>query len=801
MRGFDAARTIARYKRELQRGLREFQSALLLPPSLGGLSAAPHARDHVARLRHLAVVWVVGGVVLTLVTSACVGLGLNFATSAFAFLIVIVLLSLLDSLVSSVVFSVVAFGCLNYFFTEPRFTFTVNDTQDLTALLAFVVTSLVVTALVRRLRTFAAFQREQAGLLDLTHDAIFVRDTRDVVTYWNHGAEQLYGWRPEETAGRVSHELLQAVFPAPLEEIQRTLQSTGRWEGEVFHTRRDGARLVVASRWSLQLDASGEPIGTLETNNDITERKRAAQALHRSQAAYLAEAQRLSLTGSFGWNASSGEVFWSDETFRIFGYDPSTRPSVDAVLARAHPDDLPLVRGEIERAAREARGFDFEHRLLMPDGGVKHLHVVAHTASDAAGGAQFVGAVMDITARKRTEEALRRSEQRYHNLFQAMAVSFFELDFSAVGDLLRELQASGVTDLRQHFIQNPETVRRFMRVTRIVEVNEQTVALFGRGSRLGLEGSVEPFWPQESTQAYAEAILSSLDRKRSYSVETPLRRVDGSVFDAHFTVWYSADDPTRGLGGVIDISERVKAQAMLQQVQADFAHAARVSMLGQLTASIAHEVNQPLTAIVANGEAGLRWLGRAEPDVAEVQELTRRIVADARRAADVIARIRAMAVRRAPEHAPIALDEVVGEALMFLRHEVQSRGVSVTHYPARTPARALADRTQLHQVIVNLTVNAMQAMAQAGSAERHIVIRTGVPDAATLSCTVEDSGPGIAPEHAQRLFESFFTTKEGGMGMGLPICRSIIEAHGGRIMAENADGGGARFIFTLPAAQ
>jgi C4-dicarboxylate-specific signal transduction histidine kinase len=239
---------------------------------------------------------------------------------------------------------------------------------------------------------------------------------------------------------------------------------------------------------------------------------------------------------------------------------------------------------------------------------------------------------------------------------------------------------------------------------------------------------------------------------------------------------------------------------MLRRVQADFAHAARVSMLGELTASIAHEVNQPLTAIVTNGEVGLRLLNRSEPDLAEVRELTECVVNDARRAADVIARVRTMARRQPTEQTLLSVDEVIREALLFLQHEVQSHGLMVTHYPNPAAPKVLGDRTQLQQVFVNLTVNAIQAMAQMEAARRMLVIRTTVSDPRTLCCTLEDSGPGIQPEHLDHLFDSFFTTKGGGMGLGLRISRSIIEAHGGSIRADNESAyGGARFSFTLPA--
>jgi PAS domain S-box-containing protein len=490
----------------------------------------------------------------------------------------------------------------------------------------------------------------------------------------------------------------------------------------------------------------------------------------------------------------------NDQTVALFG--GGDRGTLRGHVERFWPEESTHVFAESYVQATERKpNFSTECKLRRFDGSLfDGLFTVAYPPREMGRGNTMVG-VIDITARKQSERALRASEQRYQNLFQAMAVSFWEMDFSRVGGMLRELRAAGVTDLRRYFKENPSYVREIMRATRVVDVNDQTVALFGRGSKHELLGTTEAMWPEESWPAYAEAILSSLDHKPSFSVETRLRRLDGTIFDAAFTVWYSAEDRTTGLAGVLDISERVRAQSMLSQVQADFAHAARVSMLGELTASIAHEVNQPLAAIATNGEAGLRWLARPVPDVAEVRELTKRIVADARRAADVISRIRAMAARRVPEQTPLPLDEVIREALLFLRHEVQSRGVTVTHHPAATAAYVRADRTQLQQVVVNLAVNAMQAMAQAESRERRITIRTSVSDAGAVTCEIEDTGPGVAAQHATRLFESFFTTKDGGMGMGLPICRSIIEAHGGSITADNNSApGGARFSFTLPAA-
>jgi predicted ATPase/signal transduction histidine kinase/GAF domain-containing protein len=518
--------------------------------------------------------------------------------------------------------------------------------------------------------------------------------------------------------------------------------------------------------------------------------------------AYLAEAQRLSHTGSFGWNVSSGEIFWSEESFRIFGYGPTTKPTVETALNRVHPDDVALVQQVIDRAANDKQDFDFEHRLLMPDESVKHVHVVSHPVTDEPGKLQFVGALMDITARKQAQAALERSEQRYRRLFRDMPVALCQLDAQPLIAILKDLRAQGVENLSSYIDDHPDLLRRAVEVLVVEEVNDYAVQMFGARDRSELLGSMQWLW-RESLDTFRRAMESRYRGEELFQETMKLPTLDGRIIDVLLTVARPrmADDLGITLISLVDLTERVRAQEMLQRVQADFAHAARISMLGELAASIAHELNQPLAAITTNGEAGLRWLDRPVPDVAEVRQATTRMVADARRSADIIARIRGMAVRRAPEHTLVSLDELIREALVFLRHEAQSRAVTVSHHRAPGAPKVLADRIQLHQVIVNLAVNAMQAMAQAGSPERKITIRTATPDAATLCCTVEDSGPGIAPEHLDRLFDTFFTTKENGMGMGLSICRSIIEAHDGRIAADNESAhGGARFYFTLPAA-
>jgi signal transduction histidine kinase len=236
----------------------------------------------------------------------------------------------------------------------------------------------------------------------------------------------------------------------------------------------------------------------------------------------------------------------------------------------------------------------------------------------------------------------------------------------------------------------------------------------------------------------------------------------------------------------------------LAKARSELAYVARVTSLGVLTASIAHEVNQPLTAIAANGESSLHWLTRDKPDIEKVQLLTKRVVADARRASEIIRRIRDMTSQRAPEQKLLSIDDVINESLSFLHHELQEKGIVVSLDLTRELPEIIGNRTQLQQVIVNLTVNAIQAMTQLAPADRRISVRTMLSDPETVCCSIEDSGPGIDPEHLPRLFDSFFTTKDNGMGIGLAVCQSIVEAQGGRIRASNNSAlGGARFSFDL----
>ena len=521
-----------------------------------------------------------------------------------------------------------------------------------------------------------------------------------------------------------------------------------------------------------------------------------------SQAACLAEAQKLSQTGSFGWDLTGGRVYWSEETYRILGISASATPSLKLVLDRTHPDDLDEVRELFRRASLDRLDFNHEFRISLPEGTARHVRVVARCVPGVGDSFHYVGALMDISAQKQAFAGLEKSEQRYRHLFDRMPIALWQLNASRLVELFRDLRRSGVVDLDSYFDAHPQFLKSCMEALIFEEANDRAVSMFGGKQVCELVGKpvVDTWAASEAT--FRRAMVSCYLGKRKFEEETKMVTLDNRIVDVLFTTARvgGAGDPETSLMGVIDISERTEALERLQQVQAEFAQVARLSALGELTASIAHEINQPLAAISTAGAVGLRWINRPEPDLDEVRESLDSMVADAQRASEIIARIRATAVGNEPERIYLSLDEVVNEALQFLRNEIQTRSAAILHQPSPDSPKILGDRTQLHQVFVNLAMNALQAVPMSGEGVPKIVIRTRIVDGHVL-CTIEDNGAGIEVSNLDHLFQSFFTTKKNGMGLGLPICKSIVEGHGGTIMAESkSQTGGASFSIRIPIA-
>ena len=768
-----------------------------------------------------------------------------------------------------------------------------------------------------------------------------------------------------------------------------------------------------------------------ELRGAVEDLKRTESALRHADM-YLTEAQRLNQTGSFGWNVSSGEIFWTDQSFRIFGYDQTTKPALELVIQRTHPEDRAAVRAVIERASNEGKNFEHQYRLLMPDGSVKHVHAVAHAIKDPSGGIEFVGAVTDVTAARITERKLRLSEAylaETQHLSHTSSWAWDEIrrEFVYLSDELYHLfgvEAGKESDLLQTYhdrilpedqpgvieatrrairdkadfeinfrIGLPDGTRKHVRsvghpvlnnegdliqlvgtnvdVTEQYEANEKLQKAFDEIKksqdhlrlvidaipilvwRAGADGSpdflnqpaldytglppdqAEIGWPRAFHPDDKKAMLIrwSAIRKsgRPGSLEARLRRFDGKyrwfLFQAEplrdksgkIVKWYgsatdiedrklaelalreseqrfrdyaetasdwlwetgpdhriiaisepinvtglvssrlpgvtrwevASDFETepdkwrrhrealdayrpfrdfvysiinqsgsriyvrtsgkpffdvdgnflgyRGTGTEVTALKRAEqAEQDLRTAQAELAHVTRVTMLGELTASIAHEVNQPLAAVVANAEASLRWLNREEPDLAAARRSVEWVIDDGCRASDVIRRVRALAKKSDMETVPLELNQVVNEAATLVERELVQHRISLRTELTPALPEILGDRVQLQQVIINLLMNGIEAMEPVTDRPRELLIQTGKDDTGYLILRVADSGIGISAENANRVFDAFFTTKSSGLGMGLSICRSIVEAHGGRMSASNNDGPGATFQLLLP---
>lgn len=671
--------------------------------------------------------------------------------------------------------------------------------------------------------------------LELVHESLIVHDLQGRVIACNAAAERLYGWPREALLGQVAEDRLRSE-PADVRRAgERHLLETGRWDGELRRRNAAGEVLQVEVHWALQRDTEGRPGYVIETGCDLSGRRRAEAALLDSEHRYrnlfgamAASFWELDFTGVGellrGLRKAGVEnyaqyfeqhpdfcrqmisatriVDVNDETVRLFGRGDKAELMAD--LNAYWPDEsLAVYAASTLAAVGGLSHYSVETRLRRLDGSVFDALFTACFPPDAVARGRLLIGVIDISERKRAYSALAQSEARYRTLFQAMAVAFWQYDSSGLHRLYARLHREGVTDLRAYIDAHPEFVAEAMEACIAIDVNDRALSLFGAARREQLLGPVTRFWLPDRNDAFRRSLESGWRGESAFQSEAHVRTVDGREIDVLFFANSSPEMRAQGvvLVGLIDISAQVEARAALRRVQGELAHAGRVSMLGELTASIAHEVNQPLAAIATNGAAGMRWLSRAEPNVGEVKALLQRMSDDARRAAEIIARIRAMAVRRAPELAPVALDALVQEAVQFLQHELRAQHAQLRLQLASNLPAVQGDRVQLQQVIVNLVVNALQAMAQADSPRRELRIETARTVNGDVELTVLDSGPGIAVENLGRLFESFFSTKANGMGLGLPVCRSIVEAHGGRLVAGNrSDDCGARFAMTLPVA-
>jgi PAS domain S-box-containing protein len=523
-----------------------------------------------------------------------------------------------------------------------------------------------------------------------------------------------------------------------------------------------------------------------ELRREIVERARVEeereQLLARVQAAHgeaaVAQHRFRELVNSIEgivWEADARRstfAFVSQQAERVLGYPVERWLSEPALWKdHLHRDDCERAVNACVTATAEQRDHEVEYRMIAADGRIVWLRDLVTVVVEGDRVTRLRGVMVDVTERKRAEEALRKSERQFRALF----------DEAAVGIALAN--AAG------HLFESNRTLQLLLGYS-AEELCNMPFA------QLTHPDDVERDW-----HLFSEVISGE---RENYHIEKRYYGKDGRLVWGHLTVSLVRDErgePLFGIGVVEDITERKRAEEALRETQAALSHLSRVMTMGELTASIAHEVNQPLGAVINNGYACLRWLDRAEPDLAETRASVELMIRDGHRASEVIQRIRALSKKTDPQRAWLDINDVIHEVIALVHSEVHTDRVTLrTELCAALPL-VLADRIQLQQVILNLLLNGIEAMQTVSDRVRELQIRSYRHASDEVGVTLRDAGIGLDPENVTDVFSAFFTTKPGGMGIGLSISRTIIEAHGGRLWATLHDGPGATFQFTLPAGR
>jgi PAS domain S-box-containing protein len=504
--------------------------------------------------------------------------------------------------------------------------------------------------------------------------------------------------------------------------------------------------------------------------------KLAQEKLQRSEA-YLAEAEKLTHTGSWAWDVRAQKVLYcSDEMFRIFGLNPlEGLPSRRNFRQRVHPEDRDWVDKRFERTLCERVDSFAEYRVLLPDETVKHIKSSTHPIVDEDGELiEFIATAVDVTERKMAELERRR------------LASLVE----QAGDLMAIADLGGGTP---------------------IYLNEAGLKMVGFDSweEARERRGIHYMFP-EDRQFVNEVLWPTVLEKGSWSGEMRFRHFKtGDPIPILYSC-FRIDDPKTGqpvnVGNVCrDITGRKRAEAEARandrryhEMQMELAHANRVATVGHLTASIAHEVIQPIAATVTNAETALSWLRLGSSHLEEVQQALTSIVEDGIRAAEVVKGIRALMKKAPPRKDRLEVNGVIFEIIELARGEAVKHGVSILTELADPSPLVEADRVQLQQVLLNLIINAIEAMGADNEGPKELLVSTGKVEPSGALVAVRDTGPGLEAAMVEQVFESFYTTKPTGLGLGLSICRSIIEAHGGRLWASTNQHRGATFQFTLP---
>ena len=539
---------------------------------------------------------------------------------------------------------------------------------------------------------------------------------------------------------------------------------------------------------------------------DIDDRQRAEEALRRGEA-HLSQAQRLAHVGSWVWQvAGKRTVYLSEEWYRIYGFDPKGgMPTWEERLQRVHPEDRARWQAVIDRAIDEKSDYDLEFRILPPEMAARYVHSVAQPVLGSSGElVQFVGVSMDVTERKQADEAFR--------LIVVGTAATTGNDFfqSLVKHMAQALRA------------------RYAFVTTCDDHKHARTLAFWKGDGFGenfdfdiadtpcervLHGEVchyrqalQGLFPRDKFLAdwQAESYLSVPMLDRSNRVIGHLAILDDKPMEADsraidlLKIFASrAAAELNRQKAEVELRAALQERERMREELAHLAHLNRVSTMGELAASLAHEIKQPISAAMTDARTCSRWLARDRPDLAEAQAAASRVVKDVIRASEIIGRVRSLFKKDSLQHEEVDINELIQEMIALLRGEASRHSILIHSDLSLDLPPIMADRVQLQQVLMNLMLNSIEAMKSMNMPGK-LSIKSQQDDSGQLLISVMDTGVGVQPEKIEQIFNAFFTSKPQGTGMGLAISRSIIESHGGRLSAVSKSESGATFQFTLP---
>jgi PAS domain S-box-containing protein len=779
--------------------------------------------------------------------------------------------------------------------------------KDANGNLEIVGALLDVTENTRLYRDLTEREAKVRRLVDANIIGVFIGDLNGRILEANDAFLRIVGYDREDLAtGRINWKDL---TPPDWRErdaqwIEEHVRTGVRLPIEKEYFRKDGSRVPILLG---SATFEGEGNQSVAFVLDLTERKQAeratrlgTEALRRSEAR-LAEAQRLTHIGVAAYNETT-ILYGSQENYRIWGFDPAQGvPSLEAVSQRVHPDDRGRWDAEVQRALGEKRRYSIGYRIVLPDGTVKHLESIGVPELSATGELiEIVATQLDVTERKCAEQALRESEYKLRQIIEAVPGLIWSTgpdgEPTYANQRLLNYTGTRLDDFKNrkwerflhpddlpefveavdHAIQTGtscEAVHRLRRSnggyrwhharmeplrdrqgqiiqwyglsvdidegkkaeerlrlseTRLAEAqrlshsgvaaydettilygSEETYRIWGFDPTQGVpsrEAVNQRIHPDDRDRLLAE-VQRAVSERRDYSIEYRLVLPDGTAKHLE-SIGRPRFSPSGKLVEIVvthlDVTGHKRAEEeheRLRQLESDLAHMNRLSMMGELAASLAHEITQPIAAARNNARAAINFLDKQAPDLGEVREALGCVVGDADRAGVIIDRIRDHVRKAPPRKHRFDLNEAINEVIVLARSAIAENRVSVRTRLAEGLAPVEGDRVQLQQVILNLILNAAEALSAVDEGARELLISTEESRKNAVLVAVRDSGPGIDPDRRERVFDAFYTTKSSGVGMGLSICRSIIDAHGGRLWADANEPRGAAFQFTLPNAE